>query len=180
MSVGTVSAAPTGPADKAPRTTAIASVSGGGVGSSSGPRECTNRVTNETHPAGSTVIPAIRYADAPAAIDWLKKAFGFEEQFVVPGDEGTIAHAQLTHGRGMLMLGSARDDDWGRIVQPVSGSGAVNQSTYVVVDDADAHKAAGAEILRELEDTDYGSREYAARDLEGNVWSFGTYDPWAG
>jgi uncharacterized glyoxalase superfamily protein PhnB len=132
---------------------------------------------------GSTVIPAIRYADAPAAIEWLKRAFGFEEQFVVPGEDGTIAHAQLTLGTGMIMLGSARDDDWGRLVKPAS-AGAVSQSIYVVVEDADAHHeramAAGAEVVRGPEDTDYGSREYAARDLEGNVWSFGTYDPWAG
>jgi uncharacterized glyoxalase superfamily protein PhnB len=52
---------------------------------------------------------------------------------------------------------------------------------YIVVQDSDAHyaraKAAGAEIIRELEDQDYGSRDYTARDLEGNIWSFGTYDP---
>jgi uncharacterized glyoxalase superfamily protein PhnB len=133
---------------------------------------------------GSTVIAAIRYADAPAAIEWLKRAFGFEEHFVVPGEDGTIAHAQLVLGTGMIMLGSARDDDWARLVKPASAGGAVAQSIYVVVEDADAHHAraveAGAEVVRGPEDTNYGSREYAARDLEGNVWSFGTYDPWAG
>ena len=100
------------------------------------------------------------------------------------GEERAIDHAQLTHGAGMIMLGSARDDDWGKLVRPAGGSGPVTQSIYVVVEDADAHceraRAAGAEILRELSDTDYGSREYAARDPEGNVWTFGTYDPWAG
>jgi uncharacterized glyoxalase superfamily protein PhnB len=134
--------------------------------------------------AGSSVIPALRYEDAPAAIEWLKRAFGFEEHFVVPGEEGTIAHAQLTLGTGMIMLGSARDDDWGRLVKPAAAGAAVAQSIYVAVDNADAHHeravAAGAEVVRGLEDTDYGSREYAAHDLEGNVWSFGTYDPWAG
>jgi uncharacterized glyoxalase superfamily protein PhnB len=132
---------------------------------------------------GSVVIPAVRYRDAPAAIDWLREAFGFEEQFVVRGEDGVIAHAQLTYATGMIMLGSARDDDWGQNVKPPAEGAAVTQSIYVVVEDPDAHcegaKAAGAEIIRELADTDYGSREYSARDLEGHVWSFGTYDPWS-
>jgi len=80
------------------------------------------------------------------------------------------------------MLGSARDDDWGRQVKPVADVGVRTGAAYVIVSDIDAHyaraKAAGAEIVRPLADTDYGSREYAARDPEGQVWSFGTYDPW--
>lgn len=122
------------------------------------------------------VFPALRYRDAAAAIDWLERAFGFERDMVVAGPEGTIAHAQLTHRSGMLMLGSATDDSpW---PQPPGGAG-----TYVVVDDPDAHHAravqAGAQIVMELTDQYYGSREYAARDPEGNLWSFGTYRPGA-
>jgi uncharacterized glyoxalase superfamily protein PhnB len=129
------------------------------------------------------VIPTMRYADAPRMIEWLCTAFGFERQFVVPGDGGSIAHAQLAFGNGMIMLGSARDDEWGRLVKPVGANDVATGAVYVVVSDLDAHaaraKAAGAEILYGPRDTDYGSREYAARDREGHVWSFGTYDPWA-
>jgi len=136
-----------------------------------------------TSTARVTIVPTMRYRDAPKMLEWLCRAFGFERHFVVPGDGGTIAHAQLTYGNGMIMLGSARDDDWGTLVKPVADVGARTGAAYVVVSDVDAHcaraRAAGAEIVRELENTPYGSREYAARDPEGQVWSFGTYDPWA-
>jgi len=135
-----------------------------------------------TSTARVTIVPTMRYRDAPKMLEWLCRAFGFERHFVVPGDGGTIAHAQLTYGNGMIMLGSARDDDWGTLVKPVADVGARTGAAYVVVSDVDAHcaraRAAGAEIVRELENTPYGSREYAARDPEGQVWSFGTYDPW--
>jgi uncharacterized glyoxalase superfamily protein PhnB len=92
---------------------------------------------------------------------------------VVDNEDGTIAHAELAFGDGMVMLGTDRDDQY--------GSHAGHGWLYVVVEDADAHyaqaKAAGAEIVRELEDQDYGSRDYGARDFEGNLWSFGTYQP---
>lgn len=135
-----------------------------------------------TSTARVTIVPTMRYRDAPKMLEWLCRAFSFERHFVVPGDGGTIAHAQLTYGNGMIMLGSARDDDWGTLVKPVADVGARTGAAYVVVSDVDAHcaraRAAGAEIVRELENTPYGSREYAARDPEGQVWSFGTYDPW--
>ena len=134
-------------------------------------------------PVRVTVIPTMRYRDAPKMIDWLCKAFGFEKHFVVPGEGGEITHAQLTFGNGMIMCGSARDDDWGKLVKPVADVGTTTGAAYVIVRDVDAHyahaKAAGAQIVRELENTPYGSREYAARDPEGQVWDFGTYDPWA-
>ena len=132
----------------------------------------------------SPVIPTLRYHDAPKAIDWLVEAFGFERHLVVEGDEGRIDHAQLTYGSGMLMCGSHDDhggyDDLVRTVQLV---GAPTGGMYVVVDDVDAHaeraQAAGAEIVQPPEDQDYGGRNYTCRDLEGNVWSFGSYDPWS-
>lgn len=131
----------------------------------------------------SSMIPTMRYDDAPRMIEWLCEAFGFTRHFVVPGDGGTIAHAQLSYGDGMIMCGSARDDAWGAIVKPPRAVGGSTGSVYVVVQDVDAHCArarkAGAEIITELHDTEYGSRDYAARDPEGHVWSFGTYDPWA-
>ena len=136
-----------------------------------------------TTPVRVTIVPTMRYRDAPKMIDWLCTAFGFEKHFVVPGEGGEIAHAQLTFGNGMIMCGSARDDDWGKLVKPVVEVGTTTGAAYVIVGDVDAHyaraRAAGAQIVRELENTPYGSREYAARDPEGQVWDFGTYDPWA-
>jgi uncharacterized glyoxalase superfamily protein PhnB len=130
----------------------------------------------ETRP---NIFPAIRYDDAPAAIDWLMRAFGFEKLFVVPNPDGTIAHAELKLGPGVIMLGSAREDDLG--MKTARELGGVNQSIYVYVPDVDSHyqraRAAGAAIVREIHDTDYGSREYGARDLEENLWHFGTYMP---
>jgi uncharacterized glyoxalase superfamily protein PhnB len=120
------------------------------------------------------IFPALRYENGNAAIDWLGKAFGFEKQMVVPGPDGGVAHAQLSFGSGMIMLGSGKHE-------PGNPWDQVPQGIYVYVEDVDAHyrraKAAGAEIVRDLQDTDYGSREYSARDLDGHLWSFGTYHP---
>jgi uncharacterized glyoxalase superfamily protein PhnB len=129
------------------------------------------------------VIPTLRYHDATAAIDWLCEAFAFERHLVVSGEEGGIAHAQLVFGNGMIMLGSARDDAFGVLQKPPSAiGGPVSQSPYIIVPDADEHYAravaAGAEIVMELEDEDYGGRGYSCRDPEGHLWNFGTYDPW--
>ena len=126
-----------------------------------------------------SIVPCLSYQDAPAAIAWLGKAFGFTETMVVPGPDDTVAHAQLSFGSGMVMLGSKRDD--ALALGSPCDLGGVTQSIYVVVDDADAHYARallnGAEIVRELEDTPYGSRDYSARDPEGHLWHFGTYRP---
>ena len=136
----------------------------------------------------ATIIPSLRYRDAPAAIDWLCKAFGFERHLVVPGEAGTIDHAQLVFGNGMIMLGSARDDDFGQLRKPLDTPGApvskapVSKSAYIVVSDVDAHHAravaAGAQVVMEPEDQHYGGRLYSCRDPEGNLWNFGSYDPW--
>ncbi len=130
----------------------------------------------------STVIPGIRYRDAAAAIEFLCNAFGFTKHLVVPGENGTIAHAQLVHGNGMIMCGSARDDDYGRLVGPAEKGRPTTGGIYVVVSDPDAHfaraSAAGAEIVQSLRNEDYGNRGYSARDPEGHVWNFGSYDPW--
>lgn len=131
----------------------------------------------------ATVIPTMRYKDARAAIDWLCRAFGFEEHLVVAGEGGTIAHAQLVFGNGMVMLGSARSDQFGRLQRLPSELGGVgSQSPYVIVEDADEHYAravaAGAEIVLDIKDEDYGGRGYSCRDPEGHLWNFGTYDPW--
>jgi uncharacterized glyoxalase superfamily protein PhnB len=132
----------------------------------------------------ATIIPSLRYRDAPAAIEWLCRAFGFEKQLVVPGEEGMIMHAQLTFGNGMIMLGSCYDTPYGRLmVQPDDIGGRETHSIAVIVSDADAvyaqAKAAGAEIVFDIKDQPYGGRAFTCRDPEGHVWNFGTYDPWA-
>lgn len=129
------------------------------------------------------VIPTFRYHDARAAIEWLGRAFGFEEHLVVFGEGDTVAHAQLVCGEMMIMLGSWRDDDFGRHQKtPRQVGDVVTSSPYVVVDDVDAHHArataAGARVVTELADQDYGGRVYSCLDPEGHLWSFGTYDPW--
>jgi len=132
----------------------------------------------ETAVQTTTIFPFLRYKDAPAAIDWLVRTFGFEKQMVVPGEAGTIAHAQLSLGPGVVMLGSARGSAGG---ERPDDPQAVSHGIYVFVDDVDEHfrraRDAGAETVSELADTEYGSREYAALDPEGYYWSFGTYKP---
>jgi uncharacterized glyoxalase superfamily protein PhnB len=123
----------------------------------------------------------MRYQDAKSAIAFLSEAFGFEQAMVIEGEGGLIDHAQLIYQGGMVMLGSARDDEYGRLV---GGSELpFLASVYVVVDDVAAHaeraRRAGAEIIMEPEEQDYGGSNYTARDPEGNIWSFGSYNPWA-
>lgn len=127
------------------------------------------------------IIPGFRYRDAPAAIAWLKEAFGFEEHLVVVAEDDSIAHAQLTLGSGMIMLGSATDDDYGKLVGPPT-SRPLTGAPYIVIEAIDAHyeraKAAGAEMINDIHDEPYGGRHYACRDPQGQVWNFGSYDPW--
>jgi uncharacterized glyoxalase superfamily protein PhnB len=131
---------------------------------------------SSTHP---NIFPALRYRDTAAAVDWLQQAFGFEEKAVYRDEGGGIHHAELKHGSGIVMFGQYNAAGWmgGHRPDPLAST----VSLYVVVSDPDAHceraRAAGAQIVRELTDQPYGSRDYSARDLEGNLWSFGTYDP---
>ena len=132
----------------------------------------------------STIMPTLRYRNAPAAIDWLCQVFGFARHAVYENGPGVIGHAELTLNGGMIMLGSAKDDEYARrFKSPDELDGMETRSAYVVVADADAAHAravaAGATIIRPLQDTPYGSREFAVRDPEGHSWSVGNYDPWA-
>jgi uncharacterized glyoxalase superfamily protein PhnB len=99
----------------------------------------------------------------------VSEAFGFEKQFVGPGENNTVAHAQLRLGADMIMMGSGGKPD------PKNPWATECYGTYVVVN---AHyeraKAASAKIERPLANTEYGSREYSARDCDGHPWSFGT------
>ena len=120
------------------------------------------------------VWPTLRATDARALIRFLVEAFGFRET-VVHGEGDRVDHAQLAWPLGGgIMLGSVRDDDGpGWPLRPGTFG------AYVVTDDPDAlyarAVAAGATVHMELNDTDYGSREFSVRDPEGNLWSFGTY-----
>ena len=121
-----------------------------------------------------TIYPVFRYADARAAATFLVEAFGFTLGEVSTGPDGAVQHAELTYDTGMIMIGQHGEG-------PGPRPEADDYRVYVAVEDPDAHhdraKAAGAEIVQDLVDQPYGSREYAARDSEGNVWSFGTYRP---
>ncbi|MGB8099197.1 MAG: VOC family protein [Terracidiphilus sp.] len=135
------------------------------------------------HHQKSTIIPGLRYRDANAAIEWLCNVLGFEKHAVYPGPNGTVGHAELTLGGGMIMLGSGKDDEYGKGFKSPSELGFETRSAYVVVKDADAvyarAQAADAPVLRPIQNTDYGSREFSIKDPEGHSWSVGTYDPWA-
>jgi uncharacterized glyoxalase superfamily protein PhnB len=122
-----------------------------------------------------SIYPVLKYDDAHAAIDFLERAFGFERLNVYEGDDGVVHHGELRLGDGVVMAASSGQGD------PRWDQSAGRTSLYLVVGDPDAMharaKEAGARIERELEDMDYGSREFSARDPEGNLWSFGTYRP---
>jgi uncharacterized glyoxalase superfamily protein PhnB len=131
----------------------------------------------------STVIPGLRYRDAQAAIDWFCKVFGFEQSAVYRAEDGSIAHAELTLGGGMIMLGTQKGDEYSRSFKsPKELDGAETSSVYIVIADADAAfaraVAAGAAVILPLYDTSYGGREFEIKDAEGHTWTAGTYNPW--
>lgn len=129
----------------------------------------------EPQRAVQTLYPSIYYRDALAAVDWLGQAFGFQKHEIYLNEDGTPAHIELCLGSGIIFVGTAP-------AEVLEHDPSLNRlGLYVAVDQIDAHceqaRAAGAEIVSELKDTDYGSRDYAARDLDGNLWYFGTYRP---
>ena len=139
-------------------------------------------------PVRPAIIPCLRYEDAPAAILFLCDAFGFLPHAIYTDEEDQqiVHHAQLVLDGNMIMLGSVRDDGadarygW---MTPREADG-ITMCAYIVIDDPDAHHeaalAAGAEILTAPHDNEgYPGRGYDARDPEGHVWSFGSYDPFA-
>ena len=134
----------------------------------------------------STVIPALRYRNAAAAIDWLCRAFGFEKKAAYSNPDGSIGHAELTFGSGMVMLSSVvNDTPYSKLLRQPDEIGRVEtQSPCLIVSDCDAvyktAKAAGAEMVIDIADMSYGGRAFTCRDLEGHLWNVGSYDPWAG
>jgi uncharacterized glyoxalase superfamily protein PhnB len=150
------------------------------------PTPSSDTLITMTNQAKSAIIPSLRYRNALAAIDWLIQAFGFEKQAVFLGpDNTTVMHAQLTFGNGMIMLGSVNNGgEYGNLmVQPDEIGLRETKGIYLVVPDADkvhaTAKAAGAEMVLDIRDMDYGGRAFTCRDLEGHLWSIGTYDPFA-
>lgn len=133
--------------------------------------------------AGSSVVPTLRYRDLSRAVDWLSAAFGLSPHTVTRDSDGNVVSAQLVLGNGMVMLapvtGTVFDD---LMTQPDQIDGAETQTCYFIVDDADAHyaraKEFGAQTILELQNFEQGGRGYLCRDLEGHIWSFGTFDPW--
>jgi uncharacterized glyoxalase superfamily protein PhnB len=139
-------------------------------------------------PIRPAIIPCLRYVDAVPAIDFLCRAFGFQRQavFADAEDPSLVHHAQLVLDGNMIMLSSARDGtglDYG--AKTPAQAGGVTVTIYVVVEAIEAHFAraqeAGAEMISVLKDNDgYPGQGYSVRDPEGNVWSFGSYDPFGG
>jgi uncharacterized glyoxalase superfamily protein PhnB len=125
-----------------------------------------------------TIYPAVRYADADAALSFLTAALGAREREVYRDGSGAIHHGEIEIEGSMIFIGQFREAPPASAPAPAEES---PMSVYLVVSDPDAHHAravaAGATVTRELVDTEYGSREYSIVDPEGNGWSFGTYDP---
>jgi uncharacterized glyoxalase superfamily protein PhnB len=128
--------------------------------------------------AAPRLFPTLRCRDAEAMLRWLTGVLGFTEHAVYR-DDGAVQHAELAYGSSLLMLGPDRDDTHGKLVGDLHGRRT--DALYLAVDDPDAlHaqvQASGATIETPPYDTAYGSREFACRDPEGNLWSFGTYWP---
>jgi uncharacterized glyoxalase superfamily protein PhnB len=129
------------------------------------------------------IIPILRYRDGAIAIEWLCRVFGFEQQLVVPDDGGKIAYARLVYGNGMIILAAATNDKFYKLLaSPIEDVNISTQSTYIVVQDVDAHYAqaigAGAEIAIDIDEDQWGGRSYSCRDLEGHIWNFSSYNPW--
>ena len=140
---------------------------------------------SSAQPAGSRLIPSLRYQDAHAAIAWLERVFGLESKAVYDGPNGTVAHAELTFaGTGMVMLGSATNPSpYPQYnAPPVETGGRVTSPLYLIVPDCEPLYAraqdAGAELVLPLRTMDYGGKAFTVRDPEGYLWSLGEYDPW--
>jgi uncharacterized glyoxalase superfamily protein PhnB len=131
----------------------------------------------------ATIVPALRYRDAKAAIAFLCDGLGFQRHAVYEDKDGSVMHAELSFGNGMIMLGPVAPTEFGQnMCQPDEIAMKETQSPYLVVADADAvyrsANAAGFALVRDIRDEDYGGRGFTCRDPEGHLWSIGTYDPW--
>jgi len=121
-----------------------------------------------------SIVPYLLYKDCAAALDWLARAFGFEEVLRYSGAEGYVNHAEMKLGESRIFMG-----DPGEHYRNPKELGQETVGLYVYVDDVDAHfdraKAAGAEIIRAPEDQEYGDRRYDVVDPEGHRWYFASH-----
>lgn len=129
------------------------------------------------------LVPLIRYRDVAAAVEWLCTAFDFAKRNVITDPDGSVAYAELSYGRGIVMLGPVGQSVLDSLLkQPDEVGGVGTQSVYVAIDHVEDHfkrsRSAGAEIVLEFGSEEAGDRAYAARDPEGHVWNFGAYSPW--
>jgi len=130
------------------------------------------------------VIPALRYRNAKAMIEWLCAALGFEKHAVYAGPGDIVMHAELTFGNGMIMIGSVDNETSASKLfkQPDEIGGAETQSSCLIVSGIDAlyaqAKKAGATMVMDLEEKPYGGKAFTCSDPEGHLWHVGTYDPW--
>lgn len=132
------------------------------------------------------IIPQLTYYNTKNAIEWLCSAFGFDKHLVITDETGEISHVELILSNHVIMIGSA--DAEGElsnyIKHPYDTKGMVTQSPYIILDSEsikphfERAKKQGAKILHELREENYGGIHYSCYDIEGHLWSFGTYDPW--
>ena len=133
-----------------------------------------------------SIIPCLNYKNATNAIEWLCNAFGFQKHLIVPNADGKIIHAELTLDNIMIMVGSSDSGtEFSKLIKhPSDIGGFQTQCPYIILDDKeiDEHyktaKKNGAKIIVELKEEDYEGKNYSCYDLEGHLWSFGSYDPW--
>lgn len=132
------------------------------------------------------IIPQITYYNPETTIEWLCQALGFEKHLIISDESGQISHAELLLDNSMIMIGSANPGSElsQYIKHPSDLEGAITQSPYIVLNSEsikphyERAMKNGARILHELREEDYGGRHYSCYDIEGHLWSFGTYDPW--
>ena len=119
----------------------------------------------------ANIQPVLHYSDLTKGVEYLINTFGFAEHVIHKNPDGNPAYAELVLDGCYVGVGASSPEPSPFDLGPAA--------FYVAIDDPDAMHAraagAGAEIVMGLTDQDYGSREFAARDYEGNVWCFGTY-----
>jgi uncharacterized glyoxalase superfamily protein PhnB len=141
-------------------------------------------MANYARDSKSTVIPGMRYRDCLAAIEWLCTALGFDKRAFYMGEGKSVMHAELTFGNGMIMLGSASVcTEFSKYsAMPDELAGRETRSVSLMVSNCDAAyaqaKAAGAEIVFDLVEKEYGGKAFTCRDAEGHLWQVGDYNPW--
>ena len=119
-----------------------------------------------------TITPYLLYADVAAALEFLQRAFGFEEVLRYAGAQGYVNHAEMRLGDDAIYMGDPGDD--------YRNPAALGAATVMIgvhgVEDVDAlcerARGAGAEITEEPADRDYGERRFTAADPEGHKWFF--------